>query len=699
MTIRIDRLTIAEKPNLAKLIASHLPGTKTVKKGYIETSKGEVVTWCYGHMFKLAPVSYYLAGSRGFKMEELPVIPKNWQLIENEDQKEQIQIIGKLLKDSKEVLHAGDPDREGQRIVDAVLEHFSNKLPVKRLWLQGQDDTSVIRALQSLHENDKYAGLSMAASARARADWLVGMNLSSAFTAAAKKKGFVGMLSIGRVQTPVLNLVVGRDEAIANFKPKDYWSIKAKVEVKNGSFMAKFVPPKEAPYLDSAGRIADPKAAAEIQARLNNVTGKIGKLETKQHTDQAPLLYNLSKLTTEANKRFGFGAKKTLEVLQSLYDKHKIVTYPRSDFEYLPLSALSDAPNIMAHLTQNYPIANQANLGIQSSAFTDSKKSAHTGIVPTLKPAVLSQLTNDEKMLYELIALRYVAQFFPGYVYERTRVLIVAGPDILSGVGKVEIRRGWHDVIKPLKKESKDKDEDSEDSMLPKMETNEPAAIKDPLASAKKTKPPEYFTEGTLSEAMNNVHQFVTNPEIKLRLKEIAGIGTVATIPDIFESLFKHELMYLDDKKVKATETGKALIKAIPVSLKDPGITAMWEDALESISEGRLALDKFIEMQGSTVSKMVDWARSAEIEVPSSKAALKRYEDNLALYNKTCPACGKTMRQRTSKVGDKTGSIFWGCTDYPNCKHTEPYAKPKSTGGSKLRGAKAQSNQGAAASA
>ena len=240
MKLQIQRLFIAEKPSLGQLVASHLPGSNTKRRGYIENSNGDVITWCFGHLYKLAPVSYYLNGSSGFKMEELPIIPKQWEIVPDDDRKDQIDVIRSLLGKAKTVVHAGDADREGQRIVDSVLEKLGNRAPVYRLWLQGQDDISVKRALAALKDNRDYKHLNDAAYARACADWLVGMNMSTAMTQAAKKTGFVGTLSIGRVQTPTLALVVKRDIEIENFVPKDYWRITATVIVPTGKFQARY---------------------------------------------------------------------------------------------------------------------------------------------------------------------------------------------------------------------------------------------------------------------------------------------------------------------------------------------------------------------------------------------------------------------------------------------------------------------------
>lgn len=671
------QLYIAEKPSLAKAIARNLPGKKTEPRGagYIETDQGVIVTWAVGHIYELAPPKYYTPNA--FSFEALPIIPEVWKILPKVETKDQVNVIKKLLAKASEVVNAGDPDREGQLIVDEMLTDCKVAVPVKRLWLHGMDDVTIKRAIASLKDNKDYEPMGRAALARSKADWLVGMNLSPAFTLAAQKNGFSGTLSVGRVQTPTLGMVVARDLEIENFVAKDYFVINADSKVAQGNFLGRLRVPKGIDGVDAEGRITSQVLADRIVQRVQNAQGTITKYETKKTNELAPLPFSQSALQIAASSKFGYGAQMVLDITQALYEKHEITTYPRTDCEYLPETYTSDVAATMGHLSNNYTIAQKGNLSQKGRVFDDKKVSAHHAIIPTTKQANLALLSQAEKNIYEMISMRYIAQFFPDYVYNKTNVEATYGPDVFLASGRVDVQMGWRDV---LGKQASKKGEDDE-AKLPAMTLGEPAKPIKVFADKKKTTPPSAYTEGTLIEAMTNVHLVVTDPQIKKMLKEVAGLGTDATRASIIQVLFKREFIVTEGKKLKSTPTGRGLIAAIPDTIKDPGLTALWEAELASIAEGKKSPEGFLEMQTRALVTIVEKARTMNISVPSIKSK-SGGGIPLTASNSSCSKCGKPMRSITMNKGKSSGSSFLGCTGYPACSHTV-WPEDKKASGSK----------------
>lgn len=672
------RLFIAEKPSLGKKIAENLPGKWSKNHGFLENDRGDVVTWCIGHIYQLAPPKYYVNNS--FSFEALPIIPREWKIIPSESLKDQVNVVARLLKKAKSVVHAGDPDREGQLIVDELLTANNCRLPVERLWVHAMDNASMKTALGNLRQNHEFLKMGYAAQARSRADWLVGMNLSPAFTLSAQRGGFQGTLSIGRVQTPTLSIVVSRDNEIENFVPKDYWSISADIQVAAGEFPARYRVPKDVPGVDDEGRVVDKRLADAIVSRVSGQKGVITKFETKLKSEKPPLTFSLSSLTVMASRRFGYGAQLVLDTCQSLYEKHELTTYPRTDCEYLPESYTADVAATMKHLANNFQIAAKANLNQKGRVFDDKKVTAHHAIVPTTKQANLSLLSQVERNIYELIATHYIAQFFPDYQYNATNVEVTfstaSSKDEFTASGRIDVDQGWRAVLKTAAATNQD------ETGLPAIVKGEPGLAKKVTAQAKKTEPPKRYTEGTLLEAMTNVHSLVTDPAIKKRLKEVAGIGTEATRASIIETLFKREFIVKDGKFLVSTPTGRALIGAVPNSIKDPGMTALWEASLESIKDGKMTVDQFIDAQSKALLPIIELAKSKAISVPSIKS-----KANISLApketGKSCPKCQKPLLSRVSKKG----TPFIGCSGYPACDHVEwDNTQPRRSYGGKAAG-------------
>lgn len=434
------RLFIAEKPSLAKAIAAGL-GSAQSKQGYISCANNNLVTWCYGHLFELAMPEDY--GFKKWNFNDLPIVPKEWKNKPRQDKgvKSQIQTIGKLIKDAAEVVNAGDPDREGQLLVDEVLEHFNCKKKVSRIWLASLDPKSVKKALSRLESNSKYAPLRDSADARSKADWLVGMNMSRAMTLAAQQKAGVStVLSVGRVQTPTLAIIVDRDRTIENFVPQNYFVPSIKVKHKNGEFDAVWMPRDDAPHLDNEKRITKKEFAQELVDKAKNQPGKVVKASYTSKKKPPPLPHKLSTLQKEASSKFQFSAKKTLQLAQSLYEK-QMTSYPRTDCQYLPDEQFEEAGRILSALKSiGIKGAEHTNSSLKSKAWDTKKVGAHHAIIPTGQN---KNMTEDEQKMFSIIAKFYMYQFMPDMEYIDQQVVVLVASEHWKATGKEITKKGW----------------------------------------------------------------------------------------------------------------------------------------------------------------------------------------------------------------------------------------------------------------
>lgn len=645
------RVVIAEKPSVAKGIAPFFGASKS-GNGCVE-GNGVAVTWCFGHLFEQAPPEAYDPAYKKWRAEDLPIAPGQWKLEAKSDAKKQLSVIGKLLKQAKEVIHAGDPDREGQLLVDEVLEHFGYKGPVKRLWLAALDDASIKKAIGGMRPGDEYKSLGAAAEARSRADWLVGMNLSRAYTIAGRASGHDGVLSVGRVQTPTLALIVRRDLEIEQFKPRDYFVPLATFRHANGAFKATWQAREGVPGLDEEGRLIDASIANALVAKVTGKPGVIAKYEQKAGKETAPLPFSLSELQKACSAKWGLGAQQVLDIAQALYETHKVTSYPRTDCGYLPESQHADAARLLGALQKKFSFAKGANASIRSAAFNDKKVTAHHGIVPT--GVLPGSLSDAEAKVYELICKHYVAQFYPDHEYLSTSVEVICEGETFKATGRVPTKPGWKVIFNGT---TEDEAGDASEE-LPQMRQGEVAQCVSATAEAKQTKPPARFSDGTLVAAMTNIHKFVTDTEIKKRLRETQGIGTEATRAGIIETLLKRGFVQKKGKHLISTPQGRALVAALGSSqVADPGMTGLFEQALEMVVDGKLDPNRFLASQVAWLKEQIGQALSSSIGGAAPAPAVK------------CPTCGKPMRKRAGAKG-----AFWGCTGYPDCKATAPDVK------------------------
>lgn len=656
------RLWIAEKPSLAQTIAKSLRQTGK-GDGYIET-QGGIVTWCFGHLFEQASPEDYDERYKTWKLDNLPILPAQWKLKPRSDAKKQINVIKALLKTAKDVVNAGDPDREGQLLVDEVLEELGYKGKVLRVWLQDLTESGVAKAISKLEDNQKYRGLKEAAETRGRADWLVGMNLTRVYTLKAKSTGYTGVLSVGRVQTPTLALVVARDREIENFKPTPYFAVNARFKAVSGAYLGSWVVPEA--IADAAGRCLDKSIASAVATKIQGKSGHVVEYEKVGRKESPPLPFSLSKLQATASARWGMSAQKVLDTAQSLYETHKITTYPRSDCEYLESAKHGEAPHVLTAISkasQDYAnLVKGANPSIKSKAFDDKKISAHTGIIPTAKTADLAALSKDEARIYDIIVRHYLAQFYPDHEYLATKILTECEGERFRTSGRTPTKDGWKSLFRATEEEpekrTKREDDDEESSSLPPLTKNEPVKCEDGTVASKETKPPARFTEGTLIEAMAGVSKYVSDPTIKAKLKETSGIGTEATRAGIIETLKKRIFLTTKGKQLISTTSARDFIDALNPDLTNPGTTALWEQVLDGISSGKVPQKAFMDAQIDWLKKQVDAARGASIAVASTAKTGSEHK---------CPRCGQGVLR---KIKGAKGT-FWGCSRYQDgCKVT-----------------------------
>jgi DNA topoisomerase-3 len=436
------RLFIAEKPSQGRAIAQYLPnaGRPVGSPATHLVCWPDVVTWCFGHLLEPVDPEGYGPEYKAWSFNTLPILPEHWKLEPRKDAQGQIKAIRALLKDCSEVVHAGDPDREGQLLVDELLEYLGNRKPVKRIWLAALDEASVRKALADLHDNAGYAGLKAAAEARQRGDWLVGMNLTRAYTLAGRRQGYDGVLSIGRVQTPTLALVVNRCLAIEHFQPKDFFTVQALIAMAAGAFTASWQPGEEVP-VDEAGRVLDRRIAEAVRTQVEGRAVRVTLFEAKERDQPPPLPYSLSTLQQTANQRFGLGAQAVLDIAQELYEA-KVTTYPRTDCPYLPESQWAEARRVLAGLPSAYAdLAAQANPALRSPAWNDAKVTAHHAVIPTGQ--MPERLSERQQPIYDLIVRAYLAQFFPPCRYREIRIGLEVTGEVFAAAGRTPLAPGW----------------------------------------------------------------------------------------------------------------------------------------------------------------------------------------------------------------------------------------------------------------
>ena len=652
------RLFLCEKPSQGKDIGRILGATQR-GEGCLNGS-GVTVTWCIGHLVEAAAPEVYDAALKRWSLEQLPIIPQQWRVEVKPKTATQFKVVKALLAKATQLVIATDADREGELIAREIIDLCGYRGPIERLWLSALNDASIRTALAKLRPSAETLPMYYSALARSRADWLVGMNLSRLFTVLGRQAGYDGVLSVGRVQTPTLKLVVDRDREIAAFVSVPYWAIDVSLSAGGQTFTAQWVAPDAS--TDDAGRcLRQPVAQQAAQQIRAAGSAQVVSVETERVREGPPLLFDLGTLQEVCSKQLGLDVQETLEIAQALYETHKATTYPRSDSGYLPESMFAEVPTVLDSLLKTdpslRPITEQLDRSVRSRAWNDGKVTAHHGIIPTLEPANLSAMSEKERAVYRLIRAHYLAQFLPHHEFDRTVADLSCGQQKLVATGKQVVAKGWRLVPAESEREgSADEDGDApvRTQVLPALRDGMACQVAGADIKALKTMPPKPYTQGELVKAMKGVARFVTDPRLKQKLKDTTGIGTEATRANIISGLIARGYIVKKGRSIRASDAAFTLIDAVPAAIADPGTTAVWEQALDMIEGGQLTLDVFIGKQAAWISQLIAQhsSTSLSIKVPQGPA---------------CPQCGAPTRQRTGKSGP-----FWSCSRYPDCKGTLP---------------------------
>lgn len=570
------RLIIAEKPSLARAIAEALPASAQRRDGYIEAGD-TIVSWCVGHLLEQAPPDAYDAAFKTWRRDHLPIVPQQWKLTPRPKARSQLGVLRGLIKRAASVVHAGDPDREGQLLVQEVIEYLGWRGAIARLLISDLNRPAVVRALSRIEDNSHYLPLYRAAETRARADWLYGINLTRAWTLIGRQAGHDGVLSIGRVQTPVLGLVVRRDEEIRDFTPYPFFVLWAQLAVASGQLRAWWVP-GEGHRLDERGRLLDRQPADTLAERLQGAQGQLTNLDRRQRRQPPPLPYSLSALQVDAARRHGLSAKAVLDICQRLYERHQLITYPRSDCRYLPREHLKGMPQQLASACAQDDVLSRwlanADMSLRSRAWDDTRVGAHHALSPTGKPFDPTRLTRQEADVYRLITRNVLAQFYPPLETCEVKAEFIILDERFRASGQEIIAPGW----KPLFTTRE------ETPPLPSLRQGESCRVFATEVEEKQTRPPEHFTDASLIKAMMNIARYVEDSEVRRTLRDTDGLGTEATRANIIETLIERCYLVRDGKSLRATQLGVALIQSVPPAVGRPERTALWEQRLEAIA-------------------------------------------------------------------------------------------------------------------
>lgn len=639
------RLFLCEKPSQAKDIASVL-GCK--RGDGVFTGDGIAVTFCVGHVLQQAEPENYNPDFETWNIVDLPIIPTVWKMLVSPKTKAQFAIVKKQLAKATEVIIATDADREGEVIAREVLEYVNYKGPIQRLWLSALDDASIKKALASLRPNHETAKLYDAGLGRSRGDWLIGMNMTRLCTLLSREYGYQGAFSVGRVQTPTLRLVVDRDRQVEQFVPQSYYDITGLFDA-TIPFKAKWQVPDN--LGDEQGRCLQVTTVDHVLSQCHGQPGTVTQFDTKRQKSKHPPLFFLGSLQKAMSAKFGYGAKEVLDIAQSLYEKYKVTTYPRTDCPYLPLSQKKEVGSILDKLKVVPTFAawcSVADVNETSACWNDKKITAHHGIIPLPVTPKLHEMNEKELNLYHAIVQRYLAQFYPVAEDDATTIELMVGSQSFKATGKVERVKGWRLVTG---KDSEDETAD-DSSNLPLLSIGQTLTAQFQRED-KRTKPPGRFTEGTLIDAMSNIAKFESDPKLKSILKETSGIGTEATRANIIDTLKARGFVTVTGKQLISSEAGRSLIDALPDVLTRPAMTALWEQALDEIALGNGSLDDFMARQSTFITQLVSMFKQGQYTLKLPK---------VLAVTLPCPVCQKSMKQLSGKSGK-----FWVCEDKEQC--------------------------------
>lgn len=624
-------LVLAEKPSVARDIARVLKCSKNLP-GAIEGSQ-YIVTWALGHLVTLADPEGYDKKFKEWNMSDLPMVPKKWELVVIRQTSSQYNHVKSQLfrKDVDCIIIATDAGREGELVARWILDKSGCRKPIKRLWISSVTDKAIREGFDHLKDGRQYNDLYYAAGARAQADWLVGINATRALTCK-----YNAQLSCGRVQTPTLSIIARREDEIRNFKPEDYYGLRCTT----GSGVSRTSWTWQHEKSGSL-RSFQKELLTGLEQQIRKASLHLDEVHTSSKRTFSPGLYDLTELQRDANRRFGYSAKETLNIMQRLYENHKVLTYPRTDSRYIGRDIV---PTIKERLKaccigpykQFIAPLLREPLHTGNSFVDDSKVSDHHAIIPTEEYVRLDHMTNEERKIYDLVVRRFISVLYPPFEYEQTTMKASACGQTFIAKGKIITSAGWRRLYDTWNDSEEDAEEElsAREQPLPPLKTGSILPVSGTEVTSGRTKPPARFTEATLLSAMENPVKYMESSDARARktLGETGGLGTVATRADIIEKLFHSFLIEKKGNEISITSKGKQLLELVPEDLKKPELTAAWEMKLSDIAKGNRKKDNFIQEIETYTDELIHEIRTAE--------GTFRHDN---LTNTRCPRCQKRM--------------------------------------------------------
>jgi len=624
-------LVLAEKPSVGKELARVL-GCRQSRDGYIEGVK-YIVTWSLGHLVTLADPEHYGDKYKKWDLETLPMIPPKMELVVIKETGKQYKVVQTLMRSTvvDELIIATDAGREGELVARWIIQKAGFRKKISRLWISSQTDKAIKEGFAKLRPSGEYDNLYYSALCRAEADWLVGLNVSRALTCK-----YNAQLSAGRVQTPTLAMIVQREDEIKKFIPQSYYYISA--NLKDFSVIWRDKNSNQA-------RTFDKGKAEEIVKKVSGKTAKIIEVRKEQKRESAPLLYDLTELQRDANKRFSFSAKQTLNFMQKLYEVHKLLTYPRTDSRYLTTDIV---PTLIERLKSisiggyaPHATAIMRNRITPTKRFVDnSKVSDHHAIIPTEQYVDLSKLTSDERRIYDLVVKRFLAVLSPDFEYEQTSIKADIAGELFTAKGKIVKSMGWKNVYAGVDIDEGKVEAEEREQTLPNLKNGDNFPVVKVSLGTDKTKPPARYTEATLLSAMEHPGKFIENDAMRQVMDGTKGIGTPATRADIIEKLFASNCLERRGKDIFPLSKGIQLLDLVPQELKSPELTAAWEQKLTEISKGTSKSQMFTADIKNYVAKLI-------VNIKSSTVSYRH--DNMT--KNRCPSCDKFLLEINGKKG------------------------------------------------
>ncbi|HDR4603872.1 MULTISPECIES: DNA topoisomerase III [Bacillus cereus group] len=625
-------VVIAEKPSVARDIARVLKCDKK-GNGYLEGSK-YIVTWALGHLVTLADPESYDVKYKKWNLEDLPMLPERLKLTVIKQTGKQFNAVKSQLlrKDVNEIIVATDAGREGELVARWIIDKVRINKPIKRLWISSVTDKAIKDGFANLKPGKAYDNLYASAVARSEADWYIGLNATRALTTR-----FNAQLNCGRVQTPTVAMIANREDEIKNFKAQTYYGIEAQTTNQ-----------LKLTWQDANGnsRSFNKEKIDGIVKGLDKHNATVLEIDKKQKKSFSPGLYDLTELQRDANKKFGYSAKETLNIMQKLYEQHKVLTYPRTDSRYISSDIVGTLPERLkaCGVGEYRPLAHkvlQKPIKANKSFVDDSKVSDHHAIIPTEGYVNFSTFTDKERKIYDLVVKRFLAVLSPAFEYEQLTLRTKVGNETFIARGKTILHAGWKEVYEN-RFEDDDVMDDVKEQLLPRIEKGDTLTVKLIMQTSGQTKAPARFNEATLLSAMENPTKYMDtqNKQLADTLKSTGGLGTVATRADIIDKLFNSFLIEKRGKDIHITSKGRQLLDLVPEELKSPTLTGEWEQKLEAIAKGKLKKEVFI-------SEMKNYTKEIVSEIKSSDKKYKH--DNIS--TKSCPDCGKPMLEVNGKKG------------------------------------------------